>query len=186
MPARRNALSARSRAALLALAVLLALACSVSVTYAYLQAAAEPVTASLTPGSAACSVVPGTDGSYIVQNFGNTPVYVRVSIAYAPKSDGTGSSSISAASIPTISVIAADGWVLGKDGCWYYVNPVQPGYSTAALYVTVTAPAGEGAVSSASVAVMAECVQSAPADAVTAAWGKYVTVADNGTLSVLN
>lgn len=185
MPARRNALSARSRAALLALAVLLALACSVGVTYAYLQAAAEPVTASFTPGSTACSVVQNADDSYTVYNSGNTPVYVRVSAAYAPKADGTGSSSISAACLPTINVSAADGWALGSDGCWYYVNPVQPGASTAALYVTVT-PTGEGAVSSASAAVMAECVQSAPAAAVNAAWGNYVTVGDNGTLSVLN
>lgn len=184
MPARRNALSARSRAALLALAVLLAVACSVGVTYAYLQVAAEPVTASFTPGAAACSVVPGTDGSYTVQNTGSTPVYVRVSVAYALKSDGTGSGSVSAASLPTISVNAADGWSLGNDGCWYYVNPVQPGYSTAALYVTVTAPAEEGAVSSASVAVMAECVQSAPAAAVSAAWGSYVSVNADGALTV--
>lgn len=182
MPARSNALSARSRAALLALAVLLALACSVGVTYAYLQADAEPVTASFTPGAAACSVVQGTDGSYTVQNTGSTPVYVRFSVAYAPKSDGTGSGSVSAASLPTISVSAADGWALGNDGCWYYVNPVQTNGSTAPFIVTVTS-AGEGAVSSASVAVMAECVQSAPADAVTAAWGSYVSVAD-GMLTV--
>lgn len=183
MPARRNALSARSRAALLALAVLLALACSVGVTYAYLQVAAEPVTASFTPGTAACSVVPGTDGSYTVQNTGSTPVYVRVSVVYAPKSDGTGSGSVSAASLPTISVSAAADWSLGNDGCWYYVNPVQPGYSSAPFVVTVTS-AGEGAMSSASVAVMAECVQSAPGDAVTAAWGNYVSVNADGALTV--
>lgn len=177
MPARRNALSARSRAALLALAVLLALACSVGVTYAYLQVAAEPVTASFTPGSAACNVQ-GTDGSYTVQNTGSTPVYVRVSVAYAPKADGT----FSAASLPTISVSAAADWSLGNDGCRYYVNPIQPGYSSAPFIITVTS-AGEGAVSSASVAVMAECVQSAPADAVTATWGSYVSVAD-GMLTV--
>lgn len=179
MPARRNALSARSRAALLALAVLLALACSVGVTYAYLQVAAEPVTASFTPGIAACSVVHGTDGSYTVQNTGSTPVYVRVSVAYAPKSDGT----FSAASLPGINVSAVNGWTQANDGCWYYANPVQPGYSTAPFIVTVTS-AGEGAVSSASVAVMAECVQSAPADAVTAAWGSYVSVNADGMLTV--
>ena len=177
MPARRNALSARSRAALLALAVLLAVACSVGVTYAYLQAAAEPVTASFTPGSAACNVQ-GTDGGYTVYNSGNTPVYVRVSVAYAPKADGT----FSAANLPSINVSAVNGWTQANDGCWYYANPVQPGYSTAPFIVTVTS-AGEGAVSSASVAVMAECVQSAPADAVTAAWGSYVSVAD-GMLTV--
>lgn len=178
MPARRNALSARSRAALLALAVLLALACSVGVTYAYLQVAAEPVTASFTPGSAACNVQ-GTDGSYTVQNTGSTPVYVRVSVAYAPKADGT----FSAASLPSINVSAVNGWTQANDGCWYYANPVQPGYSTAPFIVTVTS-AGEGAVSSASVAVMAECVQSAPADAVSAAWGNYVSVNADGALTV--
>lgn len=178
MPTRRNALSARSRAALLALVVLLAVACSVGVTYAYLQVAAEPVTASFTPGTAACSVVHGTDGSYTVQNTGSTPVYVRFSVAYAPKSDGT----FSAASLPTISVSAAADWSLGNDGCRYYANPIQPGYSSAPFIITVTS-AGEGAVSSASVAVMAECVQSAPADAVTATWGSYVSVAD-GMLTV--
>ena len=182
MPARRNALSARSRAALLALAVLLAVACSVGVTYAYLQVAAEPVTASFTPGSAACNVQ-GTDGGYTVYNSGNTPVYVRVSVVYAPKSDGTGSGSVSAASLPTISVSAAADWSLGNDGCRYYVNPIQPGYSSAPFIITVTS-AGEGAVSSASVAVMAECVQSAPADAVSAAWGSYVSVNADGALTV--
>ena len=178
MPTRRNALSARSRAALLALVVLLAVACSVGVTYAYLQVAAEPVTASFTPGTAACSVVHGTDGSYTVQNTGSTPVYVRFSVAYAPKSDGT----FSAASLHSINVSAVNGWTQANDGCWYYVNPVQPGCSSALFIVTVTS-AGEGAVSSASVAVMAECVQSAPADAVTATWGSYVSVAD-GMLTV--
>ena len=178
MPTRRNALSARSRAALLALAVLLAVACSVGVTYAYLQVAAEPVTASFTPGSAACNVQ-GTDGGYTVYNSGNTPVYVRVSVAYAPKADGT----FSAASLPSIDVSAVNGWTQANDGCWYYANPVQPGYSTAPFIVTVTS-AGEGAVSSASVAVMAECVQSAPADAVTATWGSYVSVNADGALTV--
>lgn len=178
MPARRNALSARSRAALLALAVLLAVACSVGVTYAYLQVAAEPVTASFTPGSAACNVQ-GTDGGYTVYNSGNTPVYVRVSVAYAPKADGT----FSAASLPSINVSAVNGWTQANDGCWYYANPVQPGYSTAPFIVTVTS-AGEGAVSSASVAVMAECVQSAPAAAVSAAWGNYVSVNADGALTV--
>ena len=179
MPARRNALSARSRAALLALAVLLVLACSVGVTYAYLQVAAEPVTASFTPGSAACGVVQNADGGYTVQNTGNTPVYVRVSVAYAPKSDGI----FSAASLPTTSVSAADGWALGKDGCWYYVNPVQTNGSTAPFIVAVTS-AGEGALSYASAAVMAECVQSAPAAAVNAAWGNYVSVNADGSLAV--
>lgn len=183
MPARRNALSARSRAALLALAVLLALACSVGVTYAYLNASTDAVTASFTPGSAACSVTQGTDGGYTVYNSGNTPVYVRVSVACAPKSDGTGSSSLSAASLPAITVSAPNDWAQGKDGCWYYVNSVQPGVSTAALYVTVT-PAWEGAMSSAPVAVMAECVQSAPAAAVNAAWGNYVSVYAGGSLAV--
>lgn len=178
MPARRNALSARSRAALLALAVLLAVACSVGVTYAYPQVAAEPVTASFTPGSAACNVQ-GTDGGYTVYNSGNTPVYVRVSVAYAPKADGT----FSAASLPSINVSAVNGWTQANDGCWYYANPVQPGYSTAPFIVTVTS-AGEGAVSSASVAVMAECVQSAPAAAVSAAWGNYVSVNADGALTV--
>lgn len=179
MPARRNALSARSRAALLALAVLLALACSVGVTYAYLQTAADPVSVPFTPGSAACGVVQNSDGGYTVYNSGNTPVYVRVSVACAPKSDGA----LSAASLPAINVAPGIGWTQANDGCWYYVNPIQPGASTAALYVTVM-PAWEGAVSSASVAVMAECVQSAPAAAVNAAWGSYVSANADGMLTV--
>ena len=179
MPARRNALSARSRAALLALAVLLALACSVGVTYAYLNASTDAVTASFAPGSAACSVVRGADGGYTVQNTGNTPVYVRVSVACAPNPDGT----LSAASLPAINVAPGNDWAQGKDGCLYYVNSVQSGASTAALYVTVT-PAWEGAMSSAPVAVMAECVQSAPAAAVNAAWGNYVSVYAGGSLAV--
>ena len=179
MTERRNALSARARAALLALAVLLALACSVGVTYAYLQVAAEPVTALFTPGAAACSVVQGTDGSYTVYNSGNTPVYVRVCVAYAPQTAG---GTVSYSALPQYSV-SADGWIQGNDGNLYYVNQVQPGAATAPLTVTAAPAAGDAAVPAASVALMAECIQSAPASAVNTAWGSFVYVNADGTLA---
>lgn len=181
MTERRNALSARARAALLALFALLALACTVGATYAYFFVVTPSVTASFAPGAAVCELVGNADGTYTVHNTGNTPVYIRVCAGYVPQTAG---GTVSYSALPQYSV-SADGWIQGNDGNLYYVNPVQPDAATAPLTAAAVPAAADAAVPSASVALMAECIQSAPATAVSTAWGSFVYVNADGTLAAV-
>ena len=64
----------------------------------------------------------------------------------------------------------AEGWTRGGDGYYYYTRPVAPGECTAALIGRCEALRG----GTLQVQVVAEGVQSVPAEAVEQAWGAAV------------
>lgn len=71
----------------------------------------------------------------------------------------------------------AEGWTRGGDGYYYYTRPVAPGACTAALFGRCEALRG----GTLQVQVLAEGVQSVPAEAVEQAWG--AAVAETGVLT---
>ena len=116
-----------------------------------------------------------------VENTGDVPVYVRIKLVTYRVND-EGDHIGGTAKIPEFS--AGEGWV-EKDGFYYYKHPVESGSTPInpligndgiQLVSYTDVDGGKQAIE-----VMAEGIQSSPADAVISAWG--VGVDDNGNLT---
>lgn len=165
------------RTAVLLIAVLLLITTAVGSTAAFLVTKTEPVKEAFAYAQVSCQVT-DTMG---VKNTGTAQAYIRASYAVNWRLDGEESI---AAAVPEGYSYDLDenqgAWVDGGDGYFYYPDPVDPGDETPSL-LTCSVSYPEDPVYTLSVEVVAEAIQSNPAEAAEEVWG--VTVSD-GVLAV--
>ena len=166
------------RTAVLLIAVLLLITTAVGSTAAFLVTKTEPVVENFAYAQVSCQVT-DTMG---VKNTGTAQAYIRASYAVNWRLDGEESI---AAAVPEgysydLVKDPQGAWVDGGDGYFYYPDPVDPGGETPSLLIcSVSCPVDPEYTLS--VEVVAEAIQSNPAEAAEEAWG--VTVSD-GKLTV--
>lgn len=166
----------------LLIALLLFSALAVGGTVAWLTANATPVENTFTPSHVACRVdesfnsTTGVKSNVNVTNTGDTEAYIRVKLV-TYRVNAQGQHIGGTAEIPAFT--PGDGWV--KSGDYYYYTlpvaanggtPANPliGEPGIALIEYTDADGGHQAID-----VMAEAIQSGPAQAVGEAWGVSIT-----------
>lgn len=158
------------------LSLLIILTVSVGGTLAYLITHTNPVRNQFTPSYVACQVTEDFDGktksNVNVTNTGDTEAYIRVKlVTYRVNTDGQHIGGT--AEIPTFT--PGTNWV--KDGeYYYYTKPVAPGAKPETELIGTTGIALKSAYNDADggkqvIEVMAEAIQSGPAEAVVSSWG---------------
>ena len=165
--------TAKSSALIIALALILVLAVGGTVAYIFTQT--DPVINTFTPTEAKITVDEETNSNQktsitVVNNSTGVPVYIRVALV-ANMIDGAGNVT-GAASVPTFT--PGDDWIVGRDGYYYYTEPVPVGESTGNLLDTPMT-----LLENMQVVVLADAIQAEPTTAVTQAWD--VTV-ENGVI----
>ncbi len=165
--------TAKSSALIIALALILVLAVGGTVAYIFTQT--DPVINTFTPTEAKITVDEETNSNQktsitVVNNSTGVPVYIRVALV-ANMIDGAGNVT-GAASVPTFT--PGDDWIVGRDGYYYYTEPVPVGGSTGNLLDTPMT-----LLENMQVVVLADAIQAEPTTAVTQAWD--VTV-ENGVI----
>ena len=169
------------RTAVLLIAVLLLITTAVGSTAAFLVTKTEPVVEDFAYAQVSCQVI-RSGNTLGVQNTGTAQAYIRASYAVNWRLDGE--ESIAAAVPEDYSCdLVKDpqgAWVDGGDGYFYYPDPVAPGGETPSL-LTCSVLCPENPEYTLSVEVVAEAIQSNPAEAAEEAW--RVTVSD-GKLTV--
>lgn len=169
------------RTAVLLIAVLLLIGTAVGSTAAFLVTKTEPVVEDFAYAQVSCQVT-RSDSALAVQNTGTAQAYIRASYAVNWRLDGDENI---AAAVPEgyscdLVKDPQGAWVEGEDGYFYYPAPVAPGGETPSL-LTCSVSCPENPEYTLSVEVVAEAIQSNPAEAAEDAWG--VTVS-NGVLTV--
>ena len=165
--------TAKSSALIIALALILVLAVGGTVAYIFTQT--DPVINTFTPTEAKITVDEETNSnqktSITVENISTgVPVYIRVALVanmIDKDKNVTG-----AASVPEFK--PGENWLEGRDGYYYYTQPVPVDGSTGNL---LKAPMELS--ENMQVVVLADAIQAEPTTAVTQAWG--VTV-ENGVI----
>lgn len=174
------------KAGILFLSLLLIAALQIGGTLAYLAANTKSVINTFIPSNVDSEVTEEFDGTYKknvnVTNTGDVDAYIRVKLVTYRVND-QGEHIGGKAEIPQFTL--GDDWVKGKDGNYYYTEPVEPGKRPGAnltesmlLKKYDDADGGKQVVE-----VMAEGIQAEPVEAVKDAW-KIVTVNSDGSLTV--
>lgn len=166
------------KAGTLLLSLLLAVALAIGGTVAYLTTNSAPVRNSFTPSNVDCEVTEGFDGSnksnVNVTNTGDTAAYIRVKLVTYRVND-EGQHIGGTAEIPDFT--PGTNWVKNGD-YYYYTLPVAPkGKPASDLIGSITlngsyadADGGKQVIE-----VMAEAIQSGPANAVGDSWGVSIS-----------
>lgn len=189
------------RKLLIALGALCAVLCaSVGLTAAFLVSRPAPVENNFTIGKVACKVLEALSEesgttvkrNVLIENTGNTSAYIRVLLVFTWK-DADGNVFVNPPEVEKdfeINLMLSNGWIYQPSdvGAYLYYNqPVAPGAQTPELIDSVQPLPDivnpEDGTYKLSVEILADAVQSDPADAVEEAW-KDVTVGENGVLSV--
>ncbi len=187
-PARRSR-GAGKRAGALLTAVMLIAALAVGGTVAWLATRTESVRNTFSPSHVSCAVkedfnkTTGVKKGVNVENTGDTDAYIRVKLV-TYRTNEQGQHIGGTAEIPAFA--PGEGWVKHTDGFYYYTKPVAPGTKPATDLigsgVTLTGSYNDADGGRQSIDVMAEAIQSSPANAVQEAWG--VTIANGSVAAV--
>lgn len=165
------------RTAVLLIAVLLLISMAVGSTAAFLVTKTEPVVEDFAYAQVSCQV---TD-TLAVQNTGTAQAYIRAS--YAVNWLDGGGNIVAAVPEDYSCDLVKDpqgAWVEGGDGYFYYPDPVDPGDEMPSL-LTCSVSCPENPKYTLSVEVVAEAIQSNPAEAAEDAWSVRVS---DGVLTV--
>ena len=176
-PARRKAHhTGRLTAMVIATALLLALA--ISGTVAWLTTKDAPITNTFNPSKVACEVTESFNGtvksSVNVKNTGDIDAYIRVKLV-TYRTNAQGQHIGGTAELPSFTLGA--NWVKYGD-YYYYTLPVAAGQKPAANLtdtMTLTAEYTDADGGKQAIDVMAEAIQSVPAQAVGQAWGVTIS-----------
>lgn len=179
----KRVMKTKKPVALVALLVLLC--CTVAGTVAYLVTSTDPVTNTFTPAHVSTAVDEtfenGVKSDVKIKNTGDIPAYIRAAVIIN-WADGDGN--VSATPVKTTDYTikwTKEGWV-EHGGYYYYTAPVAVGALTGQLFTGcelakgVTPPEGY----SLQVTILADGIQSEPADAVIQAWGVDPSALTNG------
>lgn len=168
----------RGRMTAMALATVLLLALAIGGTVAWLTANGQPITNTFNPSKVTCEVTENFDGTtktnVNVTNTGDIHAYIRVKLV-TYRTNAQGQHIGGTAELPNFTLGA--NWV--KDGDYYYYTlPVEPNGKPATNLTNSMALAGsyndaDGGMQA--IDVMAEAIQSVPAEAVRQAWGVSIS-----------
>ena len=159
-----------NKAAVLLLSMILLIGIAVGTTVAFLVARTEPMKSTFEYAKVSCEVT-GSKENVQIKNTGNTAAYIRATYVVTWR-DAYGKVAVS---VPggysyTLTENLGNYWNKGADGYFYYSLPVSPGSSTEDCAVTYP----ENPEYTLSVEVLAEAIQSEPAEAVQQAWGATI------------
>lgn len=166
------------RLAAMALATVLLLALTIGGTVAWLTSKTSDITNTFTPSHVTCEVQEGFDGNVktnvTVKNTSDIAAYIRVKLVTYRTND-KGDHIGGTAELPTFTL--GKNWV-EHDGYYYYTLPVAAGETPAfkltdSMTLTKTYTDADGGHQS--IDVMAEAIQSEPAEAVGEAWGVSIS-----------
>lgn len=169
----------RGRMTAMALATVLLLALAIGGTVAWLTANGQPITNTFNPSHVTCAVTENFDGTtktnVNVTNTGDIHAYIRVKLV-TYRTNAQGQHIGGTAELPNFTPGA--NWV--KDGDYYYYTlPVAPNGGKPAtnladsMTLTASYPDADGGKQA--IDVMAEAIQSVPAEAVGQAWGVRIS-----------
>ena len=147
-------------------------------TVAYLVTQVTPVTNTFTPSQVTCEVTEDFDGTVKsnvnVTNTGDTDAYIRVKlVTYRVNKDGQHIGGT--ASVPDFT--PGDNWI-PFGGYYYYTLPVKPKEQPANALIDSIALTGsynDADGGKQVIEVMAEAIQSSPAEAVVQSWNVTIT-----------
>lgn len=158
------------RTAVLLIAVILLITTAVGSTAAFLVTKTEPVEESFAYAQVSCQV---TD-TLAVQNTGTAQAYIRASYAVNWLDVNGNIVAVVPEGYSCDPVENQDDWTEGGDGYFYYSYPVDPGSETPSL-LTCSVSYPVDPAYTLSVEVVAEAIQSNPAEAAAEAWGVGVS-----------
>ncbi len=168
----------KKKAGILLFSFLFLVIMAVGGTVAYLAANTDPVQNRFTPASVDCEMTESFDGStksnVNVINTGDTDAYIRIKlVTYRVNEEGQHIGGM--AEIPRFA--PGENWVF-YEGYYYYTLPVAPGGKPAADLIQEIRLADSYDDTDGGkqvIEVMAEAIQSSPAEAVVSAWGVSIS-----------
>ncbi len=168
----------KKKAGILLFSFLFLVITAIGGTVAYLVTNTVPVQNHFTPASVACEVTESFDGNtkrnVNVINTGNTDAYIRVKlVTYRVNEEGQHIGGM--AEIPHFD--PGENWVF-YEGYYYYTLPVAPGGKPAAdliQEIRLTGSYDDADGGRQVIEVMAEAIQSNPAEAAGSAWGVSIS-----------
>ena len=160
-----------NKAAVLLLSMILLIGIAVGTTVAFLVARTEPMKSTFEYAKVSCEVT-GSKENVQIKNTGNTAAYIRATYVVTWR-DAYGKVAVS---VPggysyTLTENLSNNWKKGTDGYFYYTSPVVPGNSTLDSLPTCNVTYPDNPEYTLSVEILAEAIQSEPAEAVQQAWG---------------
>ena len=160
-----------NKAAVLLLSMILLIGIAVGTTVAFLVARTEPMKSTFEYAKISCEVT-GSKENVQIKNTGNTAAYIRATYVVTWR-DAYGKVAVS---VPggysyTLTENLSNNWKKGTDGYFYYTSPVAPGNSTLDSLPTCNVTYPDNPEYTLSVEILAEAIQSEPAEAVQQAWG---------------
>lgn len=160
-----------NRAAVLLLSMILLIGIAVGTTVAFLVARTEPIKNTFEYAKVSCEVT-GSKESVQINNTGNTAAYIRATYVVTWRdADGKVAVSVPGGYSYTLTENLSNNWKKGTDGYFYYTSPVAPGNSTLDSLPTCNVTYPDNPEYTLSVEILAEAIQSEPAEAVQQAWG---------------
>ncbi len=154
----------RAKAKVLLISLVLILTISVGGTLAYLIDDAGSLENQFKPSQVTCQVSQGIDGRYTITNTSDIAAYLRVAVV-VNYVDTSGN--ICYVESPPEAKITAEGWTL-QAGYYYYPASVA---ANTAVPQSITVTPGTVTGHSARVEILAQAIQSVPANVVQEAWG---------------
>lgn len=160
-----------NRAAVLLLSMILLIGIAVGTTVAFLVSRTEPIKSAFEYAKVSCEVT-GSKESVQINNTGNTAAYIRATYVVTWRdADGKVAVSVPGGYSYTLTENLSNNWKKGTDGYFYYTSPVAPGNSTLDSLPTCNVTYPDNPEYTLSVEILAEAIQSEPAEAVQQAWG---------------
>ena len=163
-----------NKAAVLLLSMILLIGIAVGTTVAFLVARTEPMKSTFEYAKVSCEVT-GSKENVQIKNTGNTAAYIRATYVVTWRdADGKVAVTVPGGYSYTLTENLSNNWKNGTDGYLYYTSPVAPGNSTLDSLPTCNVTYPDNPEYTLSVEILAEAIQSEPAEAVQQAWGATI------------
>ena len=165
-----------NKTAALFIAIVMLIGAVVGTTVAFLITNTDPVENKFEYAKVSCEVTESfnqtTKSNVQVKNTGTTDAYIRATyvVNWLDK-NGNIAASVPAGYSYSLTENPDGKWTNGTDGYFYYLSPVAPNASTPGSLLTCTVSYPDTPEYTLSVEILATAIQSAPAGAVTEAWG---------------
>ena len=165
-----------NKTAALFIAIVMLIGAVVGTTVAFLITNTDSVENTFEYARVSCEVTESFDkttkSNVQVRNTGTTDAYIRATyvVNWLDK-DGNIAASVPDGYSYSLTENPDGKWTKGTDGYFYYLSPVAPEASTLGSLLTCTVSYPANPEYTLSVEILATAVQSAPASAVTEAWG---------------
>lgn len=171
------------RSGILLAAVIVLLAGAVGGTWAFLVAQSEPVQNNFTYAHVSCTIDEkfenGVKSDVKIQNTGDIPAYIRARIVVTWK-DASGKVSAVPVKDSDYTMTMGTGWTKGTDDYWYCKTAVDAGEKTPVLITKCEKKGNAPKDYDLSVEILADAIQSEPANAVKEAWGENNPLSKSG------